>query len=284
MADYGTVVDGWAGAAPHGFLPQVFLLGMLPACAIAGPWLLKIRALASSSLLAPTRKEMAARVGELTESALGRGGRVGRRAAPDRTRPARRRAGPAGRARHEHRLRRAADQGRTRTLALTLLAEARESSGQALAELRDLVRGIHPPVLAERGLDGAVRALALGLPLPGRRRHRAARPRSPRRSSRPPTSPSPRRSPTWPSTAAPNRAWVQLAHTTGGWSADRSATTARGGADPRAGGGLHGHRAAAGGLRRHVAVTSPPGGPTSRDHGAAVRVVIGEDLPSSGTG
>jgi signal transduction histidine kinase len=47
-----------------------------------------------------------------------------------------------------------------------LLAEARESSGAALVELRHLVRGIHPPVLAERGLGGAVRALALGLPLP----------------------------------------------------------------------------------------------------------------------
>jgi signal transduction histidine kinase len=47
-----------------------------------------------------------------------------------------------------------------------LLAEARESSSQALAELRDLVRGIHPPVLADRGLVGAVRALALAAPSP----------------------------------------------------------------------------------------------------------------------
>ncbi|MEV4636955.1 sensor domain-containing protein [Actinoplanes sp. NPDC049548] len=47
-----------------------------------------------------------------------------------------------------------------------LLAEARETSGAALVELRHVVRGIHPPVLAERGLDGAVRALALSLPLP----------------------------------------------------------------------------------------------------------------------
>ncbi|WP_432995331.1 sensor histidine kinase [Dactylosporangium sp. CA-233914] len=46
-----------------------------------------------------------------------------------------------------------------------LLAEARESSGAALVELRHLVRGIHPPVLAERGLGGAVRALAIGLPV-----------------------------------------------------------------------------------------------------------------------
>jgi signal transduction histidine kinase len=47
-----------------------------------------------------------------------------------------------------------------------LLAEARESSGIALVELRHLVRGIHPPVLAERGLEGAVRAIALSLPVP----------------------------------------------------------------------------------------------------------------------
>ncbi|MFF2651900.1 histidine kinase [Streptomyces sp. NPDC058045] len=46
-----------------------------------------------------------------------------------------------------------------------LLAEARSSSAEALAELRDLVRGIHPPVLAERGLADAVRALALRLPV-----------------------------------------------------------------------------------------------------------------------
>ncbi|MET9967202.1 histidine kinase, partial [Streptomyces sp. NPDC006356] len=46
-----------------------------------------------------------------------------------------------------------------------LVAQARRSSADALTELRDLVRGIHPPVLAERGLGDAVRALALRLPL-----------------------------------------------------------------------------------------------------------------------
>ncbi|GGO87089.1 sensor histidine kinase [Wenjunlia tyrosinilytica] len=46
-----------------------------------------------------------------------------------------------------------------------LLAQARESSAMALHELRDLVRGIHPPVLAERGLGDAVRALALRIPI-----------------------------------------------------------------------------------------------------------------------
>ncbi len=47
-----------------------------------------------------------------------------------------------------------------------LLAQARRSSADALTELRELVRGIHPPVLAERGLGDAVRALALRLPVP----------------------------------------------------------------------------------------------------------------------
>ncbi|MFD9909693.1 sensor histidine kinase [Streptomyces sp. NPDC059063] len=46
-----------------------------------------------------------------------------------------------------------------------MIAKARQNSGEALNELRDLVRGIHPPVLAERGLGDAVRALALRLPV-----------------------------------------------------------------------------------------------------------------------
>ena len=50
--------------------------------------------------------------------------------------------------------------------ALGLVAEARETSVRALNDLRDLVRGICPPVLADRGLGHAVRALALDTPLP----------------------------------------------------------------------------------------------------------------------
>jgi signal transduction histidine kinase len=50
--------------------------------------------------------------------------------------------------------------------ALALVAEAKESSSLALTELRDLVRGIYPPVLADRGLADAIRALALDTPLP----------------------------------------------------------------------------------------------------------------------
>lgn len=51
-------------------------------------------------------------------------------------------------------------------LARKLLQEARDSTGAALGELRTVVRGIHPPVLADRGLIGAVQALALDMPLP----------------------------------------------------------------------------------------------------------------------
>jgi signal transduction histidine kinase len=49
--------------------------------------------------------------------------------------------------------------------AVALVAEARETSVKALTELRELVRGVLPPVLADRGLADAVRALALDSPL-----------------------------------------------------------------------------------------------------------------------
>lgn len=47
-----------------------------------------------------------------------------------------------------------------------LLTDAVDASAKALAELRALIRGIHPPVLADRGLVDAVRALALDAALP----------------------------------------------------------------------------------------------------------------------
>lgn len=47
-----------------------------------------------------------------------------------------------------------------------LLAESRSSMLTALDELRTVMRGIQPPVLADRGLEGAVRALALHLAVP----------------------------------------------------------------------------------------------------------------------
>ena len=49
--------------------------------------------------------------------------------------------------------------------ARAMITEAQQASAMALAELRDLIRGIHPPVLADRGLADAIRALALDSPL-----------------------------------------------------------------------------------------------------------------------
>ena len=50
--------------------------------------------------------------------------------------------------------------------ARALATEAIETSARALSDLRLLVRGIYPPVLADRGLGHAVRALALDTALP----------------------------------------------------------------------------------------------------------------------
>jgi signal transduction histidine kinase len=47
-----------------------------------------------------------------------------------------------------------------------LLAEARQGAGEALAELRDLARGIRPPILTDRGLEPAIAALTARTPMP----------------------------------------------------------------------------------------------------------------------
>ncbi len=49
--------------------------------------------------------------------------------------------------------------------AQALLADARQGAQEALQELRDLARGIHPPVLADRGLEAAIAALADRTPM-----------------------------------------------------------------------------------------------------------------------
>ena len=259
VVDYGTVVDGWRGVAPRGFLLQVLLLGLFPACAIAGPWLLKIRAIVSSSLLAPTRKEMAARVGELTESrwdAVDASAAELRRIERDLHDGAQARLVALGLniGFAEQMVRENPD------LALTLLAEARESSGQALSELRALVRGIHPPALVERGLDGAVRALALSLPLPvDVHIDLPARPSAPVESAAYFAIAEALANVVKHSGA--NRAWAQLEYDDGRLVAIVG-DNGGGGAHPRAGGGLQGIERRLRAFDGMVAVTSPPGGPT----------------------
>ena len=47
-----------------------------------------------------------------------------------------------------------------------LVNEARATTSAALGDLRSVVRGIHPPVLADRGLAGAIGSLALDMTIP----------------------------------------------------------------------------------------------------------------------
>jgi len=48
------------------------------------------------------------------------------------------------------------------------LTEAHEAAKAALAELRDLIRGLHPAVLEDRGLDAALSGVAARMPIPVR--------------------------------------------------------------------------------------------------------------------
>jgi signal transduction histidine kinase len=50
--------------------------------------------------------------------------------------------------------------------AAELIGEAHEEAKRALAELRELARGIHPAVLTDRGLDAAITAIATRSPIP----------------------------------------------------------------------------------------------------------------------
>lgn len=141
-----------------------------------------------------------------------------------------------------------------------LIAEARESSSAALAELRGLVRGIHPPVLADRGLDGAVRAFVLDSPLAV---HVDI--------DLPERPPAPVESAAYFAVAETltnaakhahtSEAWVRIAHADG---VLRIAVTdqGRGGASIESGGGLEGVRRRLAAFDGTLALTSPPGGPT----------------------
>jgi signal transduction histidine kinase len=144
--------------------------------------------------------------------------------------------------------------------ARALLMEARDASVKALTELRGLVRGIHPPVLADRGLADAVRALALDsalnvevtADLPGRAQ-------------------APVESAAYFAAselltnvakhAGASRAWIDLSYANG---LLRMTVTddGRGGADPAGGTGLRGVERRIGTFDGLLTVTSPPGGPT----------------------
>ena len=145
--------------------------------------------------------------------------------------------------------------------ARALLYEARDASVKALAELRDLVRGIHPPVLADRGLADAIRALALDSPM---RIHLASD-----LTGRPPA---PVESAAYFAVsellanvskhAEARQTWVDIRHTDGML---RIGVTdnGHGGADPARGTGLRGIERRLAAFDGVLAVSSPPGGPTA---------------------
>jgi signal transduction histidine kinase len=147
--------------------------------------------------------------------------------------------------------------------ARALLVEARDNSAKALRELRELVRGIHPPVLADRGLAEAIRALALDTPL---RIHltsdldQAAAPSAPIESAA-----------YFAVTelvanvtkhAQASQAWIDIRHDNNMLKISVS-DDGQGGADPAHGSGLCGIERRLAAFDGVLAVASPPGGPTT---------------------
>ncbi|MFG2847255.1 sensor histidine kinase [Kitasatospora sp. NPDC048296] len=141
-----------------------------------------------------------------------------------------------------------------------VVTDAQENVTQALQELRDLVRGIHPPVLAERGLAEGVRALALDVPL-----------KVEVRTELPGRAEAPVESAVYfaVSEALTNavkhgdarHAAVELTHAAGLLRAEVT-DDGQGGADPGKGSGLRGIQRRLAVFDGTLTVTSPPGGPT----------------------
>jgi signal transduction histidine kinase len=144
--------------------------------------------------------------------------------------------------------------------AQALVAEARDASSRALTDLRDLVRGIYPPVLADRGLGDAVRALALDTPIRTEVDVDL--------SGRPPR---PVESAVYFAVAealanavkhaGARQVQILMVHS-GGMLRAEVTDDGAGGADPAAGTGLLGVERRLGTFDGILAVSSPPGGPT----------------------
>ncbi|UZN02590.1 sensor histidine kinase [Cellulomonas sp. S1-8] len=141
-----------------------------------------------------------------------------------------------------------------------LLQEARGTTLAALRDLRAVVQGIHPPVLADRGLSGGIEALALDLAVPVTLTDRL-----------PGRPPAPVESAVYFAVAeslanvvkhaSAARASVRLdAHD--GTLRVEVADDGAGGADPARGSGLRGVAARLQAFDGTMMVVSPPGGPT----------------------
>jgi signal transduction histidine kinase len=142
-----------------------------------------------------------------------------------------------------------------------MVAVAHEEAKAALAEIRDLVRGIHPLILEDRGLDAALSAVVARSPVPVSLDVQVAK--------RPP--------PAVESTAyfvvnealtnVARHASATRAHVSIARAGDRLVVEVRddgtGGADLARGSGLQGLHDRVAGLGGSMYVISPPGGPTT---------------------
>jgi signal transduction histidine kinase len=141
-----------------------------------------------------------------------------------------------------------------------LVSDARATTSAAIGDLRSVVRGIHPPVLADRGLGGAIEALALDMSIPVEVTAQVA--------GRPPD---PIESAVYFAVAEclanvvrhsrAEHAWIRLTHADGVLSA-LVGDDGRGGADPQAGTGMLGVMRRLAAFDGTMRVSSPAGGPT----------------------
>ncbi|MCZ4500100.1 MAG: sensor histidine kinase [Marmoricola sp.] len=162
-----------------------------------------------------------------------------------------------------------------------LVADARGATGAALGELRSVVRGIHPPVLADRGVGGAVEALALDMALPVTvMQYLPGRPSAPVESA------------VYFAVAeclantakhaGAEHAWVDLSHAAGVLVA-KVGDDGRGGADPRRGTGMTGVMRRLAAFDGTMRVSSPEGGPTLITLEVPCALSSPRTTPSSGT-
>ncbi|MEX3101584.1 MULTISPECIES: sensor histidine kinase [unclassified Streptomyces] len=147
--------------------------------------------------------------------------------------------------------------------ARALLDDALGQAEEALAELRHVVRGIHPPILTDRGLVGAVRALAgsSGLTVDVRAEGLDDAVRPPAAVEAAAYFVVAESLTNVAKHSGAGHAWVGLARTRRGLLVEiRDA--GKGGADDHAGSGLTGMRRRVAALDGTVTVASPAGGPT----------------------
>ena len=151
--------------------------------------------------------------------------------------------------------------------AMQVIDEAHQEAQAAIAELRDLVRGLHPVVLEDRGLDAALSGIAARAPLPVRLTVELPRRAAPAVEAVAYFTVSEALT-NIAKHARASRAEVDVRQTRGRSGGDRLLRVTVtddgvGGADPAGGSGLSGLRQRAASVDGSLTLTSPLGGPTT---------------------